>query len=160
MGPGRHLFVSSQAWNWGPQELVYGYVLAANTSVIRFPKNSSRRDGGKVNCRSFRRRRPSLSSILPLAVAQSGGNQTRDLAGDSGLGGDQVATERWWWRSSSAVGTPQRAVAESVVAERSWIKLCVFHLLLFGLFTIWPHSYITLPFSQSLSIEFVNIRPI
>ncbi len=32
-GPGSRQVISSHAWNWGPQELAYGYVWAASTSV-------------------------------------------------------------------------------------------------------------------------------
>jgi hypothetical protein len=54
---------SSFSWNWGLQELAYGYVLAAST-----PDDSSR-SGGKADGHNFQQRRLLLLPVLSLVVA-------------------------------------------------------------------------------------------
>ncbi len=48
--PGHQHFSSSYAWNWGPQELAYGYVPGANMQVNLSWYGG---DGSRANCRNF-----------------------------------------------------------------------------------------------------------
>jgi hypothetical protein len=57
------------AWNWGPQELAYGYVPAASTPI---DSSWCGGDGSKANCCNYRRRGSSLSLISSLVVTQRG----------------------------------------------------------------------------------------
>ncbi len=70
-GPSSPHFDQCQAWNWGPQGWPTASPRRRVGRLIRFGVNFSnlfRRggDGGKANCRKYRRRRSSLASISPL----------------------------------------------------------------------------------------------